>query len=395
MSWSVIAFGILAIFGPLFLVPLAVRLFRRQVRDLVGGPDVVVRTADTRSAATAAQAAPPADALADMGAVLSETLTGDITSVKQAHASWSATVARLKGTTAIPHAWLGSMRGIIDNLTSVATEQVKVTNGDLHLEPHYLAKQRRLHEDLTNAALSRDAGEFTRNLEELERLSSRWNHLISEWLTLRMTAAQGIIRAADAPTKKDDPERHAFSNTFTGANGESYAWYPPQSLLYAAQLKSLASWLAEELDHMLQDANLSSSSPIGMLAPSSTGVPLVTMLSLELGSFGWTVTVPSWTPDIQPVKPSEGGPSHWVIVDSDVRTGKHINGAVRTIQEAGAGVFAAVVVCENDYWPIERKFAALTDLIDKGRLIRLFTMSDLYDVLKDSVLAVGNPPVSG
>lgn len=204
-----------------------------------------------------------------------------------------------------------------------------------------------------------------------------WHSFFDDWVRVRGNAAETIDLAEKVPQLSDGWLSHGLRHDFQDREtGQALVWLPWGALEQPDVLAGLTNWIAMEIDHAAWAFT-------AVCTMSSTGAPLATMLSERLRTRLLVINDHDFK-FLPGSGPRQG--DKLVLVDSLVATGHHLDLATATIQDAGARVAGAVLICRNDLLPDGKLEGPIIEyMLRQKKIIWLFEMSDLYSVWKSSL----------
>lgn len=275
--------------------------------------------------------------------------------------------------------WSRRFRSASDSLASVLPMETKLQallGAALKAKVHFDIDFYGAVMDIRDRAQKVDSAGCTRAIDNMVAAVSSWVDLTNDWYSLRQDAAALIHpftteHASDwngqlrhISVKFDDPETHA-----------PMVWWQSSLLSRSDSLDRLSTWIFREIDDRIRDKKWINSELSAVCSMSSTGVPLATLLSSHYGKRFLEIDEDAnyrFPPGYEP-QPGD----NILLVDSNISTGRHLTNCAREINNRGAFVMAAVVICENDL-SNQPQLPLVGTLRNDEQLIRLFTLSDIY-----------------
>jgi len=229
--------------------------------------------------------------------------------------------------------------------------------------------------DVRERAQDRDEYACSKAIDNMVESVVSWVRLTSDWYSLRQDAAGRMHRADTGVSEWSGQLRHLAVKFGEPGTRTPMVWWQSSLLSRSDSLDRLSTWIFREIDDRIRDKRWSTTDFSAVCSMSSTGVPLATLLSSHYGKRFLAVDEGAnyrFPPGFQP-EPGD----NVLLVDSNISTGMHVLKCAKEITEAGAFVMGVVVICENDMCE-DQRLPIVETLRRDDRLIRLFTLSDIY-----------------
>lgn len=255
--------------------------------------------------------------------------------------------------------------------------QPLLANKTLHIKPHFDAILTQRLDEVRFYAQKGDEEHLNISVLHLRETVREWTDLTRDWFELRTIASSGI----DTVDKFDMIRahwgwlRHGIENIFVDPTaGQHLVWFPWDVLSRSDLLVKLTNWVAKETTEVEWCFDT-------VCAMTSTGLPMATLLSTQLEKGLLAIddkeflSIPRNT-----AQPGE----RILLVDSGIQTGRHLAEATKKAQDERAVIAGAVCICMNDLLPADKtRLPIIEDMLDRGSLIYLFEISDLYQIWKE------------
>ena len=236
-------------------------------------------------------------------------------------------------------------------------------------------------------AQDRDEAGCARAIENMVESVVSWVHLTSDWYSLRQDAAGRMHHTRVGESEWEGQLRHIAVKFAEPGTGIPMVWWQSSLLSRSDSLDRLSTWIFREIDDRIRDKRWSTTDFSAVCSMSSTGVPLATLLSSHYGKRLIVADEGAGYRFPPGFRPEPG--DNILLVDSNISTGLHVQRCVEQITGAGAFVMGTVVICENDL-SNENRLPIVETLRKDARLIRLFTLSDIYTRWKEERALTGS-----
>lgn len=221
--------------------------------------------------------------------------------------------------------------------------------------------------DVRNSLRPQGRERFVVALEELDEAISRLEELERNWSGLRESACLGI---GPPPTGEFIELKHTIDNVLVHPmETRQLNWNPQTVIQNPSILLQLATWFETLVQHAGWNFDY-------ICSMSAAGLPLAVMLSAQLKKS--LLQVDNATYSFMPGGPRPGG--NVVVVDTTLQSGKHILAVREKVERVyNANFEGAIVWVDNDLSPrLKERPEQFTHLMEQGRIIYLYKMSDLY-----------------
>ncbi|MDQ4068154.1 MAG: phosphoribosyltransferase [Actinomycetota bacterium] len=218
-------------------------------------------------------------------------------------------------------------------------------------------------------------------IEKLVASVTGWVQLTEDWYSLRKDAAARISHWGGWDVPWHGWLKHVAVRFVDPETESEMVWWQSGLLSRSDSLVRLSAWIVREIDDRIKDRKWREADFSAICSMSSTGVPLATLVSAHFRKRLLVVDEGAdfhFPPGFEPKQDD-----HILMVDSNISTGMHLARCTRRINDAGAFVMGAVLICKDDL-PHKAREPIIETLESEDRLIRLFTLSDIYQEWKAS-----------